>query len=103
MHKIILPYGFSCEIEKGQDFTIYSPKGYFKKIGFPHKFWDSIYEYGSNSGRKWDGNGNPLTENTVKDFYFAIIKQVVGFTSVKQKVEIRKRIIDAFKKFFDSE
>lgn len=103
MFKIILPCGFSCEIEKGQDFTIHSPAGYFKIIVFPHKFGDSIYEYGSNSGRKWDGYGNPLTENTVKDFDFAILKQVFGFTSVKQKVEISKRILDAFKKFFGSD
>lgn len=103
MHKIILPYGFSCEIEEGQDFTIYSSAGYFKMIGFPHKFWDSIYEYGDTSGRKWDGDGDSLTENTPRDFDFAILKQVVGFTSAKQKVEIRKRILDAYKKLFGSE
>lgn len=51
MHKIILPNGFSCEMKEGKDFTIHTPSGYFKMIGFPHDFWDSIYEYGDNSGR----------------------------------------------------
>jgi hypothetical protein len=103
MHKIFLPNGFSCEINERQNFTIYSPAGYFKMIGFPHKFWDSIYEYGDTSGRKWDGEGSPLTENTPKDFDFAILREVVWLTSVKQKSEIRKRILDAYKKFFGNE
>ncbi len=102
MHKIILPNGYSCEMKEGKEFTIYTPTGYFKMIGFPHDFWDSIYEYGDHSGRKWNEDGKPLTENTPEDFDFGIRQTIVGFTSAAQKVEIRKRILEVYKKVFGS-
>jgi len=100
MEKILLPDGYSCEINEGQDFTIYSPEGYFKMNGFPHRFWDAIYEYGDNSGRKWNGDGEPITENTPEDFDSEILKNIVGFTSVKQKIKIRQRVLEAYNKHF---
>ncbi len=98
MKELILPYGYKCEIINSNDFIIYSPLGYFKMNRFPHKFWDAIYEYGDNQGHKWNADGEPLTPNTRNDHDFYYLREIVGFTSVKQKLEIRERVLEAIKK-----
>jgi len=103
MKELILPWGFKCKIEKNKIFTLYSPNGYFKMHGFPHKFWDAIYEYGDNYGKKWNADGEPLTPNTLKDYDFNNLRQIVYFTSVKQKIEIRKRVLEAHENWMKEE
>jgi hypothetical protein len=95
MREIILPFGYKCKIINSDDFTIYSPLGYFKMNRFPHKFWDAIYEYGDRQGHKWNAEGEPLTPETQKDYDFNYLRNIVGFTSVRQKLIIRERILKA--------
>lgn len=95
MKEIILPFGYKCVIHNSNDFTIYSPYGYFKMDRFPHKFWDAIYEYGDNDGHKWNGDGEPITPDTRVDNDYNHLRRIVGFTSVKQKLVIRERVLKA--------
>ncbi len=94
--KIILPYGYYAEIKPDRDFTIYNSNGYFKMKGFPHRFWDAIYEYGDFENHKWDGEGNPITPNTKKDFNFETLRDIV-FHSVKEKLTVRARVLAIYK------
>jgi hypothetical protein len=100
MKELILPYGYKCEIINSNDFIIYSPLGYFKMNRFPHKFWDAIYEYGDNQGHKWNADGEPLTKNTEKDVDFNKLNEIVGFSSVKEKLVVRQRVLDEYNRLF---
>lgn len=97
MKEIILPDGFKCQMEKDEIFKIITPNGYFIMRGFPNNFWDAIFEYGDNFDNKWNADGEPLTPRTRKDFDFSIRSEIVYFSSAKQKVEIRKRILETYK------
>lgn len=101
MKEIFLPNGYKCKIEKNQIFTFYNSDGYFIMNGFPHNFLNGLVEYGDNSGRKWNSNGVPLTENTPSDHGYHFLNKLF-FNTVKEKVEIRKRVLEAYNKIFNT-
>lgn len=103
MKELILPYGFKCQMEKDKTFKIITPAGYFILQGFPHKFWDAIIDYGDTQGRKWNADGEPLTQDTPVDNDFYHQREIVYFTSVKQKIEIRKRVLEAYENWVKEE
>jgi len=103
MKEIFLPDGFKFQMEKDEIFKIITPNGYFILKGFPHNFWGNIIEYGDNFGKKWNADGEPLTPDTRRDFDFFIRSKIVYFSSVKQKVEIRKRVLRAYKNMLREE